>query len=116
MKLKTSSKGYKLIVLVSLWSALLLASIAGPVQAAGPNSWPNSMASTGDSITQAFNTGTVWLTDATWNSWSTGTNSNVDSHYLRILANNPRILGKHYNDARSGAKMIDLNSQINNAG
>jgi lysophospholipase L1-like esterase len=113
MKLNASSKRNKLIVLVSLWLALLLASIAVPVQAAGPNRWPNSMASTGDSITRAFNTGTVWFTDATWNSWSTGTNRSVDSHYLRILANNHRILGKHYNDARSGAKMIDLNSQIN---
>ena len=37
--------------------------------------YPNSIASTGDSITRAFNTGSVPFTDAPANSWSTGTNA-----------------------------------------
>ena len=48
--------------------------------------YPNAIASTGDSITRAFNTGTLPFTDAPANSWSTGTNNTVLPHYLRILA------------------------------
>ena len=69
------------------------------------------MASTGDSITRAFNTG--WLPFADWpsNSWSTGTSATVNSHYRRILAVNPAISGRNFNDADTGADMADLNGQ-----
>ena len=70
------------------------------------------MASTGDSITRAFNTGFLPYTDAPRNSWSTGSRTYVRSHYRRILAVNMRILGRNYNDARSGAKMRDLPGQM----
>jgi hypothetical protein len=36
----------------------------------------------------------------------------VWSHYRRILALNWRILGRNFNDARSGAKMRDLAGQM----
>jgi hypothetical protein len=39
--------------------------------------YPNSMASLGDSITRAYNTGSFPFTDAIANSWSTGTSTNT---------------------------------------
>jgi lysophospholipase L1-like esterase len=77
--------------------------------------YPNSMASLGDSITRAFNTGGVPLTDAPGNSWSTGTRTSVQSHYVRILAADPAILERNFNDAKSGAKMVDLDPQVSTA-
>jgi lysophospholipase L1-like esterase len=74
--------------------------------------YPDSMASTGDSITRAFNAGVVPWTEAPWNSWSTGVSSYVASHYRRILAVNPRIFLRNFNDARSGAEMSDLRRQM----
>lgn len=74
--------------------------------------WPASIAATGDSITRAFNTGSIPFTDAPANSWSTGTNAAVNSHYSRILAFFPSINGHNYNDAATGAKMTDLNGQM----
>jgi lysophospholipase L1-like esterase len=90
-----------------LGGAILLLPVAA--QAAVP--YPDSMASTGDSITRAYNTGSAYA-DNPAGSWSTGTNATVNSHYLRILAANPAISGKNYNDAKSGAKMVDLNGQM----
>lgn len=84
----------------------------GVVQAAGP-AYPSAMASTGDSITRAYNTGWFPYTDNPSASWSTGTNSTVVSHYSRLLALNAAIKGKNYNDAKSGAKMADLAGQMN---
>ena len=75
-------------------------------------SYPDSMASTGDSITRAYNTGFFPYTDNAAGSWSTGTNTSVASHYRRLLALNPAIQGKNYNYARSGARMVDLNGQL----
>ena len=40
--------------------------------------YPNALAATGDSITRAFNTGTIPFTDAPANSWSTGTSTTVN--------------------------------------
>jgi lysophospholipase L1-like esterase len=76
--------------------------------------WPNSIASTGDSITRGFNTGTIPFTDSPGNSWSTGTSTTVNSHYVRILAANPAINGHANNDAVTGAQMTDLAGQIAN--
>lgn len=87
--------------------ALLLPTAA---QAATP--YANSMASTGDSITRAYNTGFFPFTDNPSASWSTGTSSTVVSHYSRLLAVNLSIKGKNYNDAKSGAKMADLAGQM----
>lgn len=76
--------------------------------------YPNSIASTGDSITRGFNTGSVPFTDAPANSWTTGTNTEVNTHYLRILSNNPLINAQSNNDAVTGAVMADLNTQASN--
>ncbi len=82
--------------------------------APGIVNFPNSIASTGDSITRAFNTGSVPFTDSPGNSWTTGTSSTVQSHYTRILSQNPLISGNSYNDAVTGAVMGDLNGQVAN--
>jgi lysophospholipase L1-like esterase len=82
------------------------------VGSAAAEALPGSMASTGDSITRAFNTSWFPFIDAPANSWSTGTSSTVNSHYRRILALNPAISGRNYNDAVSGAQMLDLAGQM----
>jgi lysophospholipase L1-like esterase len=94
--------------------AVTAALVLTPAAAAQPADvgYPDSMASTGDSITRAFNTGLIPFTDAPRNSWSTGRRAYVWSHYRRILAVNWRIFGRNFNDARSGAKMAELERQM----
>jgi lysophospholipase L1-like esterase len=75
---------------------------------------PSSMSSLGDSITRGFNA-CGWYSDCTDRSWSTGGYTGVNSHYLRIRAKNATINGRNFNDARSGAKMTDLNGQAQTA-
>lgn len=78
--------------------------------------YPGSMASTGDSITRAFDIG--WccvLSDSPQYSWSTGNSTSVNSQYRRLLALNPAISGHEYNDAKTGAKMADLDGQVKTA-
>jgi len=71
---------------------------------------PDSMASLGDSITRGFNV-CGWYVDCTSRSWSSGSYGPVNSHYLRIVATNPAMSGHAHNDARSGARVSDLNRQ-----
>jgi hypothetical protein len=96
---------------------LLAIAAATPVPAHAALVYPDSMASTGDSITRAFDS--TWfgciLIDCPRYSWSTGYNSSVDSHYRRILAAHPGIRGREYNDAKTGAKMVDLDGQLSGA-
>jgi PKD repeat protein len=75
---------------------------------------PDSMAAVGDSISQAASTGGTLGADYPANAWSTGTNSTVNSHYLRLLAAGAPISGRNYNRAVSGAKVLDLNAQMAN--
>lgn len=96
-----------------LATVLALASLG--MASARAAAYPNSMDALGDSITRAFNTCSVAFTDCPENSWATGTNSKVDSYYLRLLALNPGISGHNYNDAVTGAKMEALNGQAEKA-
>jgi lysophospholipase L1-like esterase len=95
-----------------LTAAAAVAALVVAANAGAQTVPPDSMAATGDSITRAFNTGLLPYTDAPRNSWSTGSRTYVWSHYRRILAVNWRILGRNFNDARSGAKMRDLDGQM----
>ena len=95
-----------------LAAAVWVAIFAAPSFAYAQATLPDSMASTGDSITRAFNTGFVPYTDAPRNSWSTGSRADVRSHYRRILDANPSIFGRNHNDARSGAEMRELAGQM----
>jgi lysophospholipase L1-like esterase len=94
---------------------LLAAALVAPSTVSGRAAYPSAMASTGDSLTRAAGTGFLPWTDNPGGSWSTGTTSSVNSHYLRLLALTPKIRGKNYNDARSGAKMGELASQMDKA-
>jgi lysophospholipase L1-like esterase len=98
-------------LLAGLLAAVVLLGLAQPA-AAQSAPYPDSMAATGDSITRAFNSGAIPWTEAPWNSWSTGSSGFVWSHYRRILAVNPAILLRNFNDARSGAKMAELSRQV----
>ncbi|GAF73060.1 unnamed protein product, partial [marine sediment metagenome] len=87
-----------------------------PEDASGlTDGYPDSMASTGDSITRAMNPDPYLVGDQPEYSWSTGDNSTVESHYCRILQENSGIDGNNFNDAVSGAKMTDLNGQATTA-
>jgi lysophospholipase L1-like esterase len=92
----------------ALGAALCLVALAASAALAA---YPNSMAATGDSITRAFNTCSFPFVDCPANSWATGTNTEVNSFYLRIRAVNRAIEGRLFNDARSGARMSDLPGQ-----
>ena len=96
----------------TLVAVLVAAALLLPVAAQAAPPYPDSMASTGDSITKAYNTGTFPYSDNPAGSWSTGTNTTVNSHYRRLLALNPAIQGKNFNHARSGAKMVELDAQL----
>jgi len=101
-----------LAVLAAVAGALVLAATA----AADPAivGYPSSMASTGDSITRAYNTCSFPYMDCPVNSWSTGS-SLTGSHYRRILSANSAISGRNYNAAVTGAEMSDLVAQSQNA-
>jgi lysophospholipase L1-like esterase len=99
-----------LALLAGLLTAVLVAQPA--VADAGPP--PSSMASMGDSITRGFNA-CGWYVDCPSRSFSTGTTTSVNSHYNRILAKNPAISGRNFNDARSGAKVADMFGQAGTA-
>lgn len=60
------------------------------------------MSSLGDSITRGFNA-CGWYVDCTSRSFSTGDDSSVNSHYLRLRATNPAINGRNYNESATGA-------------
>jgi hypothetical protein len=53
---------------------------------------PSSMAALGDSLTRGYGAGGT-AADYPAESWSTGTDSAVSSHYLRLLAQNAAISG-----------------------
>jgi lysophospholipase L1-like esterase len=97
-------------------AALTLALCAAPALAQQPGKTgpPDSIASTGDSITRGFHTVSL-LADTPANSWSTGTNAAVNSHYNRILAVNPAIAGRTFNEALTGARMNDFARQAANS-
>lgn len=99
--------------LAALVAAALLIGLV-PTAAAATPPLPASMAAVGDSITQAASSGGSLGTDYPQNSWSTGTNTTVNSHYLRLLALTSAISGRNYNRSVSGAKMADLNVQMQN--
>ena len=95
--------------------SLVCAVVVLPVPSASAETpLPGSMASLGDSITRGFNA-CGWYVDCPSRSWSTGSSTSVNSHYLRLLARNPAISGHAYNDSRSGARMSALATQATSA-
>jgi GDSL-like Lipase/Acylhydrolase family len=99
--------------------AVLLATLAPSTTAAAqepPPPLPDSIASIGDSISQAVD---VCCFYGNWprHSWSTGyaSGDGVSSHYERILAQNPAIRGRRFNNSVSGAQMEDAPGQARRA-
>jgi len=90
--------------------ALLAAALGLTLTASAHGAYPNSIASTGDSITRAFNDCWFPYVDCPSASWSTGSSSY--SHYRRIQAANFGITGRSYNHAVTGADMADLYGQV----
>ncbi|MGH9291228.1 MAG: GDSL-type esterase/lipase family protein [Acidimicrobiales bacterium] len=79
---------------------------------------PTSIASLGDSITEAFDATPTRhiLSDQPQYSWSTGYSPAVDSQYERlVLAGDRAVKGRHFDDASSGAKMFQLRAQAERA-
>ncbi|GLW63776.1 lipoprotein [Actinomadura rubrobrunea] len=93
---------------ITTTAALVLGLLSVPASAAVPS----RMASLGDSITRGFNA-CGWYVDCPSSSWSTGSNSAVNSHYLRLRAQNSSLVA--YNDAATGAKVSALAGQAQNA-
>lgn len=93
---------------------LVLIVLGGSPAAADPGPPPSSMAALGDSITRGFNA-CGWYSDCSSESWSTGDDSTVGSHYLRIRAKNPAMGGHAYNDAKTGAKSDAIAGQAQTA-
>jgi lysophospholipase L1-like esterase len=96
---------------------LITLSLLGPLTLSSPASGqapplPRRMAAIGDSITMATNV-CCFYGNRPRHSWSIGWDGDdpVRSHYERILALQPLIAGRNYNDARAGAKMADAQEQ-----
>src|SRR5262245_63754055 len=83
---------------VLLASAIAVSANAGATPAAVP--YPRSMAALGDSLTLAY-------PNSVEESWATGGNPFVRSHYLRILAAGGGAIRRHaYNLAVPGASFL----------
>jgi PKD repeat protein len=93
-------------------SLSLLVGAAPATAAAASAPMPTSIAAVGDSITQAASSAGSLGADAPQNSWSTGTSASVNSHYLRLLGLGADISGRAYNRSVSGAKMVNLDTQM----
>src|SRR5690349_14366483 len=104
-------------VLALFLATASVATAAAPAKV-GP---PSRITALGDSITRGFNSqgpGCVILSDCTSNSWSTGSNTAVNSYLRRVQAINPAAVssvGGTGNNAVTGAKVADLNGQALNA-
>jgi len=83
-----------------------------------PPTLPTAMASAGDSITRAFDASLFpcLLRDCPAFSWSTGTNPTVRSHYTRLSAAQPGVPVTAVSVAKTGAKMADLDGQLQSIG
>ncbi|MFF5231520.1 GDSL-type esterase/lipase family protein [Dactylosporangium sp. NPDC000521] len=90
-----------------LFAALVVLALAcegggGPAGPA-PSSGPMSMAALGDSLTTAF-ASCLAPSPCPRNSWSTGDGTRVDSHYRRLVKNNP---GLRATNAAAGSARAD---------
>ena len=102
-------------VTATLSFGLILSSTAVGFGAGPTLPLPDTMAAVGDSITQAASSSGALGVDTPQNSWSTGTNTGVNSHYLRLSALGAPITGRNFNFSVSGAKVGDLPGQMTNA-
>ncbi|MER7460804.1 GDSL-type esterase/lipase family protein [Micromonospora sp. NPDC126480] len=83
-----------------------------PTGSAAPGA--GGIAALGDSITAGLGS-CLLLTACQRNSWSTGNSLRVDSHYRRLLDQDPAVRGRAYNHARAGARAEGLAAQAERA-
>jgi lysophospholipase L1-like esterase len=104
-----------LVVLISMLALVVGIPAAAAAEDTTPQ-LPNSIAAIGDSMTQATDV-CCWYGDHPANSWSTGSASwdAIRSHYERIRARNPAVVGHNYNGSVSGARMADAPGQASRA-
>jgi lysophospholipase L1-like esterase len=81
---------------------------------ASANGLPSSIAALGDSITAGYGS-CLTVVACTHNSWSTGTSGSVESHYRRLVRDNPKIRDKRRNYAVPGARAAGLKAQADKA-
>jgi lysophospholipase L1-like esterase len=101
--------------LVALLSAAVFIGLIPAATLAAVPPLPSSIVATGDSISQATSSGGSLGAVYPQNSWSTGTSTSVNSHYLRLLALNGAISGQRTNLSFNGARVSDLNGQMQQA-
>lgn len=108
------------VAVLALLAALVLA-CEGSGKAGGPRpdrtarpGLPDSIAALGDSISAGYGACPT-LVVCGRHSWATGTAPHVDSHYQRILADNPQIRGRRHNYAAPGARAAALAGQAASA-
>ncbi len=97
----------------SAGSASASSALVGPVLLYSPT-LPKSIAALGDSISRAYGSDGS-ASDVLANSWATGTNTDVYSEYLRVLARDGSIFGHSGNYAQSGSKMAAVAAQADGA-
>jgi lysophospholipase L1-like esterase len=103
----------RLVSLISVVAILILGLFAAPAAtAAAAPPIPERMAALGDSITRGFNA-CGFFVDCPSRSWSTGSTTAINSHFLRLRAQNGSLTAN--NDAVTGAKMAALAGQANSA-
>ena len=98
----------------ALGSVAMVLGLATPSQAADSPATlpvPKSMAALGDSITIAYDIKSLLRADPTY-SWSTGTQTAVNSLYSRLEARDTASSITRANHAVSGAKIGDLATQV----
>jgi lysophospholipase L1-like esterase len=107
-----------LLVCALLVCAMPVIEAAKPGGGGGASSGlPSVMAALGDSITRAYNVDSNNWIEHPEHSFATGYDGAdiVSSHYERIKAKERAINGYNYNDAVSGAEMVDIATQADSA-
>ena len=87
----------QLVVMVAVVGPLALAGTARATPAV--TGYPSSLAVLGDSISVGYDADNTGPQAEPQYSWATGTSSQVDSIYSRILAANPSVSGNDFNEA-----------------
>jgi hypothetical protein len=101
------------VVIPALAAALLALSGCGTGAPPAPTTWPTSIVVLGHSGATGYDSDPARPEqDAVDNSWATGGNPDVDSVYLRALAQSPALQGHNFNVARSGSDVTDLPRQV----
>lgn len=110
--MRITTRGRKALAIMAA-TAVLTGSLFTASAASAAPPLPTKMAALGDSISQAAMTCST-LTSCPPYSWSTGSNTTVNSHYLRLRAAGATTLVA-YNNAVSGAKSSALVTQAQKA-